>query len=130
MPEQHVKNALVKAGLHPEGPNWPSLFWNKDSDKLDMRYTVSTARSWQSYHESMRSLLENIALSEERFDLALKHLKALRKEWKAKGPAARLFLKRRPIPVRNECIRRFYLSKKAEPSIRRLNLLVGGDAAL
>ena len=104
VPEAMVKNSLVRAGLHPESPSWPQICWSKDYPKLDMRYTVSTARSWQSQHESMRSFLESVALSDERFQLASNHLRQLRREWRSKGPDARLFMKKRPIPNQHECV--------------------------
>ena len=109
---EEIKPTLVKAGIFPDAPDFPSRGWVRNEAKLDMRYTVSTSRNWKSYHESLRSHAESCFMSPERFAMATKHLRQLRAEWRKLGPQARAFMKARPIPDRWKVVRRFYLGTK------------------
>ena len=107
--EAEARNDLVSAGILPDSPAYPSRAWRRAEPKQDMRYTVSTSRGWKAYHDFMRSFLEGVFLDADRYDLARKHFKELRAEWKQQGEEARRFMKARPPPEREDIIRRFYL---------------------
>ena len=115
VPATQVQPILMKAGIHPDSPSYPSRAWVRATTRLDMRYCVPTSRNWKSHHEAMRSHIESCFMDDARFKLATKHLRRLRAEWRTLGPEARRFLKARPVPDRNKVLRRFYLSSKAAP---------------
>ena len=126
-PKTAIAKDLEAAGIAIDGPDAPLHGWKRLTDKALMRSTVSTSRSWQGYHEAKRAELEAFVHEPEYFQLVRSQLEELRHHWRGKGPAAREFLRRRPVPAIVN--RKSKLFPKASVRFRQiLSFLIGSDA--
>jgi hypothetical protein len=127
LPKTAIAKDLEAAGIAIDGPDAPLHGWKRLTDKALMRSTVSTSRSWQGYHEAKRAELEAFVHEPEYFQLVRSQLEELRHHWRGKGPAAREFLRRRPVPAIVN--RKSKLFPKASVRFRQiLSFLIGSDA--
>ena len=92
--------------------------WKRLTDKALIRSTVSTSRSWQGYHEAKRAELEAFVHEP---DSTRKGTAKRAQNWSSKGPSAREFLRRRPVPSREQLLCRFYLSKGKIRELRAMS---------